>query len=119
MLKNLRINKMKETEEFEDNLVSDFVKSEVRTLSNKDFEHDLMLQIKNEVNYKNEVASYLKKAIVFFLISIVTGVLFIIGLLFGEYDAKSLAVLILFGFSIVGFLCIENYRVMIKNLFSY
>ncbi|GGZ94319.1 hypothetical protein [Algibacter mikhailovii] len=106
---------MKELEEFKDDLISDFVKSGVKTMINDDFENSMMLKIKAEIDYKKEVSSYLKKSLSFFLIALFSGLIFMFSLLFGEYIIKSITILILFAFSIFGFLCIDNYRIIIKK----
>lgn len=106
---------MKELEEFKDDLVSDFVKSGLKTMRNDDFENSMMLKIEAEVDCKKEVSFYLKKSLSFFIIALFSGLIFMSILLFGEYIAKSIAVLILFVFSVFGFLCIDNYCTIIKK----
>lgn len=106
---------MIESEEFKDDLVSDFVKAEAKILANKDFENNIMLKIKAEIDYKKEMSSYLKKSLSFFLVALFSGILFMFNILFEAYVIKSITILILFAFSIFGLLCIDNYRIIIKK----
>tara|TARA_R110000868_G_scaffold164309_1_gene396778 strand:- start:80 stop:409 length:330 start_codon:yes stop_codon:yes gene_type:complete len=106
---------MIKSKEFKDDLVSDFVKSGAKTLINKDFENNIMLKIKAEIDYKKEVSSYLKKSLYFFLLALFSGIIFMFYILFEEYVIKSIAILILFTLTIFGILCIDNYRIIIKK----
>lgn len=110
---------MIESEEFKDNLVKDFVKSGAKTLVNKDFEKNMMLKINSEIEYKKEVSTNLKKSLSFFIFALLLGITFsLIGLfsiLFEEIVEKSITIFILFVFSTVGILYVDNYRTLNKK----
>lgn len=106
---------MIESEEFKDDLVSDFVKVGAKTLINKDFENNIILKIKAEIDYKKEVSTYLKKSLSFFIVALFSGIILMFSMLFEEYVIKSITIFVLFTFSIFGLLCIDNYRIIIKK----
>lgn len=113
------IKKVLESEEFKDDLVNDFVKAGAKTLINKDFENKIMFKIKAEIDYKKEVSSNLKTSLLFFLGALFLGIIFslvtLFSIFFEDYIIKSITILILFVFSIVGILYIDNYRILIKK----
>jgi len=110
---------MKESKKFKDDLVSNFVKTGAKTLINKDFEDNMMLKIKAEIEYKKEVSSNLKKSLSFFIGALLLGIVFsliaLFSIFFEEFVAKSIPILILFSIGIIGVLCVDNYSKLIKN----
>ncbi|MBL4773930.1 MAG: hypothetical protein JKX98_10160, partial [Alcanivoracaceae bacterium] len=56
----------KERLEFKDDFIKDFVKKGNRTISNKDFENQIMGKIYATTAYKKDVASKLNQSMIFF-----------------------------------------------------
>ncbi len=110
---------MIESEEFKDELVKSFVQSGVKTLMNKDFENTMMLKINAEIEFKKEVATNLKKSLLYFigalLLGIMVSLISLFSILFDEIILKSITIFVLFLFSTVGILSVNTYLTLGKK----
>ena len=100
--------------EFKDDFIKDLVKKGNRTISNEDFENQIMHKIHATTVYKKEMASKLKRSMYFFYCGLsLIGTYTLITILsrFASNNTTNfIAVLTLFFVIIIGIICIGNYK---------
>lgn len=113
------IDKTDASEEFKDDLIRDIVKKGMRSMPNPDFEDQMMLKIQDESAYKKEVSSQLRTSLEFFIGALILGIgltlVVLFGVVFEQYEIKTMTILALFVMSLIGILNIDNYRRLIKK----
>jgi len=110
---------MIESEEFKDDLIHEIVKSGARSLPNVQFEDQMMLRIQKELDYKKEVSAQLKFSFQFFVMALLFGIGLVLVILLdkilGEYEIKTVVILVLFITSIIGVMNVGNYHRLINK----
>ena len=116
-------NKMLEERlEFKDDFIKDFVERGNRTISNEDFENEIMHKIYATTAYKKDMASKLKRSMYFFYCGLsLIGIYIFIAILnrFTSHNTTNfISILTLFFVIIIGIICVGNYKRLL-HAFSF
>lgn len=110
---------MEERLEFKDDFIKDFVEKGSRTISNKDFENEIMCKIQVRVAHKKEMATKLKKSMYFFYVGLSLIGVYIFSVILNKFISSNAtnftSVLMLFFIIIIVTALVGNYRKFYTN----
>ncbi len=110
----------KENNEFKDEFISEIIEKGRYSISNEDFEDQILQKIHTNVNDKEEIISKIKLSLKFFCLGLVLIFVCLLGLILrdslSDQNTNVLTyVLVLFFTTALGILSIENYKRVINN----
>ena len=105
--------------EFKDDFIKKFVEKGNRTISNKDFENQIMDKIYATTAYKKDVASKLNQSKIFFYcglsLIVISMVMTILSKLTSSNASSFISILTLFFIMVFGIIFAENYKRLCTN----
>jgi len=110
---------MEERKEFKDDFIKEIVKKGNRTISNENFENQLMQKIYARTAYKKEVVSKIKRSMYFFFSSLTLVVVYLFSSIINTFALNNIAdfvsILGLFFTLTVGITFANNYKKLLHS----
>lgn len=114
---------MEERLEFKDDFIKDFVEKGNRTISNKDFENEIMSKIHAKAANKKEMATKLKRSMYFFYAGLAIIIIYMCSLILHKFISNNTTsfttVLVLFVVIVIGVVMVDNYKKFYTNSLLY